>query len=147
HVSTLSLHDALPICTLSVATTDYRTSPDGQRQEFTEWHRIVVWGRQAENCSKYLAKGRSVLVEGRLQTRSWEDKQGQKRYTTEIIAQNVQCVGGGGATRERGDSMGGQSYGGGNQNYGGGNNYGGQDDYAQAPMGEPQTPGLDVIPF
>lgn len=83
-----------PVCTLSVATTDYRTSPDGQRQEFTEWHRVVIWGKQAENAAKYLAKGRSVLVEGRLQTRSWEDKQGQKRYTTEIIARNVQFVGG-----------------------------------------------------
>src|SRR5690606_38415366 len=143
HVSTLSLHDALPICTLSVATTDYRTSPDGQRQEFTEWHRIVVWGREAENCSKYLSKGRSVLIEGRLQTRSWEDKQGQKRYTTEIVAQNVQFVGGGGASRDRGEGMGAPAYGNQQQSYGQSDN-----DYsAPSQMGEPQTPGLDDIPF
>ncbi len=85
----------MAVCTLRVATTDYRNSPDGQRQELTEWHRVVVWGRQAENCSKYLAKGRSVFIEGRLTTRAWEDKQGQKRYTTEIVAQNIQFIGGG----------------------------------------------------
>ena len=82
-----------PIVTLNVATTEFG-SRDGQRQETTEWHRVVVWSKQAENCAKYLAKGRVVFVEGRLQTRSWEDKAGQKRYTTEIIANNVQFVGG-----------------------------------------------------
>ncbi len=82
-----------PVATFSVATTDYRNTPDGQRQEITEWHRIVVWSKQAENCAKYLAKGRTVFVEGRLQTRSWDDKQsGQKRYTTEIVAQNIQFL-------------------------------------------------------
>ncbi len=85
----------MAVCSLTVATTDYRTGQDGQRQELTEWHRIVVWGKQAENCSKYLAKGRSVMVEGRVTTRAWEGKQGQKRYTTEIVAQNVQFIGGG----------------------------------------------------
>jgi len=81
------------VATFSVATTDYRTTPDGQRQEMTEWHRVVVWSKVAENCAKYLAKGRTVFVEGRLQTRSWDDKQtGQKRYSTEIIAQNVQFL-------------------------------------------------------
>lgn len=84
-----------PVVTLNVATTDVRTDRDGQKQESTEWHRIVVWGKQAENCAKYLAKGRSVFVEGRLQTRSWDDKTGQKRYTTEIVAQMVQFLGGG----------------------------------------------------
>lgn len=81
------------VATLRVATTE-SWNRDGQRQEQTEWHRIIVWGRQAENCSKYLAKGRQVLVEGRLQTRAWDDKSGQKRYTTEIVASNVQFVGG-----------------------------------------------------
>lgn len=81
------------VATFSVATTDYRSSADGQRQEVTEWHRVVVWNKVAENCAKYLAKGRTVFVEGRLQTRSWDDKQtGQKRYATEIIAQNVQFL-------------------------------------------------------
>lgn len=83
-----------PVCTLNVATTDVRTD-NGNRQEKTEWHRIVVWSKQAENCAKYLSKGRTVFVEGRLQTRSWDDQQsGQKKYSTEIIAQNVQFIGG-----------------------------------------------------
>lgn len=80
------------VATLSVATTEFWTK-DGQRQEQTEWHRVIVWNRQAENCCKYLSKGRSVFVEGKVQTRSWEDKGGQKRYTTEIIANNIQFVG------------------------------------------------------
>jgi single-strand DNA-binding protein len=84
------------VATLNVATTENWLGRDGQRQENTEWHRVVVWGKQAENCSKYLAKGRSVFVEGRLQTRSWEDKNGQKRYTTEINASTVQFIGGAG---------------------------------------------------
>lgn len=111
-----------PVCTLRIATTDYRTSADGQRQEFTEWHSVVVWNKQAENCAKYLAKGRSVLVEGRLQTRSWEDKQGNKRYTTEIVAQNVQFVGGGQGRDRQAPGMGQQPAGGayGGSSYGGG---------------------------
>jgi len=82
-----------PVVTFSVATTDYRTGADGQRQETTEWHRVVVWSKMAENCAKFLAKGRTVFIEGKLQTRSWDDKQtGQKRYQTEIVAQNVQFL-------------------------------------------------------
>ena len=81
-----------PVVSLSVATTDFRKTPDGQRQDHTEWHRIVVWGRQAENCHKYLKKGRSVLVEGRISYRSWDDKSGQKRYNTDIVASNVQFM-------------------------------------------------------
>ncbi|MBC62509.1 MAG: single-stranded DNA-binding protein [Zetaproteobacteria bacterium] len=79
------------VCTLNIATTEV-WSKDGQRQEQTEWHRVIVWNRQAENCAKYLAKGRAVFIEGKLQTRSWEDKNGQKRYTTEITASNVQFM-------------------------------------------------------
>lgn len=83
----------MAVTTLSVATTEYRAGRDGApRQEFTEWHRIVVWGKQAENCHKYLKKGSAVFVEGRIQTRSWDDKNGQKRYSTEIIASNVQFM-------------------------------------------------------
>ncbi|MCX6117618.1 MAG: single-stranded DNA-binding protein [Proteobacteria bacterium] len=82
-----------PVVTFSVATTDFRTGADGQRQDVTEWHRVVVWSKAAENCAKYLAKGRTVFIEGKLQTRQWDDKQsGQKRYTTEIVAQNVQFL-------------------------------------------------------
>jgi len=78
---------------LSLATSENWTDREGQKQERTEWHRIVVWGKLAELCGKYLAKGRQAYVEGRLQTRSWEDSQGQKKYTTEIVASTVQFLG------------------------------------------------------
>lgn len=84
------------VATFSVATSE-TWMKEGQKQERTEWHRIVVWGKQAENCSKYLSKGRQVYVEGRLQTRQWEDQQGQKKYSTEIVAQTVQFLGNNGA--------------------------------------------------
>jgi single-strand DNA-binding protein len=83
------------VARLSLATSENWTDREGQKQERTEWHRIVVWGKLAELCGKYLSKGRQVYVEGRLQTRSWEDQQGQKRYTTEIVANTVQFLGGG----------------------------------------------------
>lgn len=85
-----------PVCELRVATNESWTDKQGQRQERTEWHRIVVWGKTGENSSKYLSKGRQVYVEGRLQTRSWDDKDGNKRYTTEIVANDVQFLAGGG---------------------------------------------------
>ena len=81
------------VANFTLATNDRWTDRDGKPQERTEWHRIVVWGKQAENCANYLAKGRSVYVEGRLQTREWEDKEGQKRQTTEVVAQLVQFLG------------------------------------------------------
>lgn len=87
------------VARLNLATSENWTGKDGQKQERTEWHRIVVWGRQAENCAKHLSKGRQVYVEGRLQTRSWEDQQGQKKYTTEIVASTVQFLGGGASER------------------------------------------------
>jgi single-strand DNA-binding protein len=80
---------------LSIATSDQWTDKDGQRQERTEWHRVVVWGKLAELCGKYLSKGRQAYVEGRLQTRSWEDQNGVKKYTTEVVAQTVQFLSGG----------------------------------------------------
>lgn len=129
-----------PVCTLSVATTDYRTSQDGQKQEFTEWHRVVVWSKQAENCAKYLAKGRSVLVEGRLQTRSWEDKQGQKKYVTEIVAQNVQFIGG-----QRDRAAGAQQSD--RPQQGRDQQQSSYDEQPSTGFGAPETPGLDEIPF
>lgn len=87
-----------PVCNLSVAT-DEGYVKDGQRVEKTEWHRIVVWGKQAETVANYLAKGRLVYVEGKIETRKWQDKEGQDRYTTEIKADRVQFLdpkGGGG---------------------------------------------------
>lgn len=80
--------DGRPVATFSVATDESYTT-NGQRVEKTEWHRVVVWGKQADFCGKYLAKGRLVYVEGKLQTREWTDTHGVKKYTTEIIAQAV----------------------------------------------------------
>ncbi len=91
-----SVGNGQSVARLNVATSEMWTGKDGQKQERTEWHRIVVWGKQAENCAKFLAKGRQVYVEGRLQTRSWEDTaSGQKKYATEIVANTVQFLGGG----------------------------------------------------
>ena len=82
------------VTTLSVATSESWNDKQGQKQERTEWHRVVVWGKLAELCGKYLSKGRQLYVEGRLQTRSWEDQNGQKKYTTEVVANNVQFLSG-----------------------------------------------------
>lgn len=81
----------------TLATNETWTDKNGQRQERTEWHRIVVWGRLAEICDEYLSKGRQVYVEGRLQTRSWEDDHGSKRYVTEVVADNLVFLGRGDA--------------------------------------------------
>jgi len=81
-----------PVANFTLATHERFNDREGKPQERTEWHRIVVWGKQAENCANYLAKGRSVYIEGRLQTREWEDKEGQKRQTTEVVAQTVQFL-------------------------------------------------------
>lgn len=90
-----------PVCNFSLATTESWTDKSGQKQEKTEWHRVVVWGKLAELCNQYLAKGRQAFLEGRLQTRSWDDKDGNKRYTTEILASTVQFIGGASANTER----------------------------------------------
>jgi len=83
------------ICTLSVATSDRFTDRAGQQREQTEWHNVVVWGKQADLCGQYLKKGRQVYVEGRLTTRQYEAKDGTgKRYRTEVVAQRVQFLGG-----------------------------------------------------
>lgn len=102
------------VARLSVATSENWKDRDGQKQERTEWHKVVVWGKLAELCGKYLSKGRQVYVEGRLQTRSWEDQQGQKKYTTEIVANTVQFLGGTtGASRDNSqqDDFGSQDFG------------------------------------
>src|SRR4051794_39155779 len=98
------------VCELRIATSESWNDKNGQRQERTEWHRIVVWGKRAEVCSKYLAKGRQVFVEGRIQTRTYDDKDGNKRYITEIIANDVQFLGGG---NREGGAPGGAGAGGG----------------------------------
>lgn len=81
------------VCKFSVATSESWTDRDGQRQERTDWHNVVVWGKQAETCGQYLAKGRQVYVEGSIQTRSYDDKDGNKRWITEIVARNVRFLG------------------------------------------------------
>lgn len=81
------------ICNMSIATTEsWNDKSSGLKQERTEWHKIVVYGALAELCSKYLAKGKQAFVEGKIQTRMWEDKENNKRYTTEIIASTVQFI-------------------------------------------------------
>ncbi len=87
------------VVNFSIATSENWTDKNGERQERTEWHRIVVWGKAGENCARFLSKGRMVYVEGRIQTREWEDREGQKRTTTEINAQTVTFLGGAGAGR------------------------------------------------
>ena len=82
------------VCNLSVATNDRRKGADGQWNDFTEWHKVATFGKTAENCSNFLKKGRQVFVEGRIQTRKWQDQEGKDRYSTEIIANAVQFIGG-----------------------------------------------------
>jgi single-strand DNA-binding protein len=82
------------VCNFSMATSESWTDKSGQKQEKTEWHRIVIWGKLAELCNQYLAKGRQLYVEGQLQTRSWDDaKSGEKRYITEVLGKTVQFIG------------------------------------------------------
>ena len=82
--------NAKAVANLSVATNRVYKDAEGKQHKDTQWHRVVVWGKTAENCKKYLSKGRSVYVEGRLQTRSFEDKDGVKRWTVEVVAERVQ---------------------------------------------------------
>lgn len=82
------------VANLRLATTERYTDRNGQKQEQTEWHRVVLFGRQAEVAQQYLTKGRQVYIEGRIRTRQWQDQQGQKRYSTEIVATNMQLIGG-----------------------------------------------------
>ncbi len=82
------------VANFRIATNERWNDKNGQAQERTEWHRIVVWGKLAELCNQYLTKGRQVYVEGRLQTREWMDKENHKNYTTEVVAQQVTFLGG-----------------------------------------------------
>ena len=84
------------VANFSLATTDKWTDKDGQKQERTEWHRVVLWGKTAEALQEYLTKGKQIYVEGRLQTREWTNKEQQKVKTTEIVADKIVLLGGGG---------------------------------------------------
>jgi single-strand DNA-binding protein len=94
------IKDGTPVANLRLATSESWNDPQGQRQERTEWHRIVAWGKLAEIAKEYMTKGRQIYVEGRLQTRSWDDREGNKRYTTEVRADQIVMLG------TRGDSGG-----------------------------------------
>jgi single-strand DNA-binding protein len=102
------------IMNLRIATTERYVTKGGEKQERTEWHRVVMFGTRADALNKYLSKGQTVYIEGRLQTRSWEDKDGNKRYSTEIVANDLLFLGGG---RGRGGDA---PEGGGGGGYGGG---------------------------
>lgn len=108
-----STQSGAQVANFTVATSRVYKDSSGQRQEETEWHRVVAWGRLAEICGQYLQKGKQVYIEGRIQTRSWEDKEsGQKRYSTEIVALEMQMLGrageGGGGGGGGGDLGGGK---------------------------------------
>jgi single-strand DNA-binding protein len=106
------------VVNFTLATSESWTDKGGERVERTEWHRIVVWGRTAEMCNQYLSKGRSVYIEGRIQTREWEDKDGHKRTTTEINANTVNFLGSPRSSGESGGSSGSPGNGGNNGNSG-----------------------------
>ena len=93
------------VATLNMATTEVWNDKGGQKQEKTEWHRVVLWGKTAESLNEYLTKGKQIYVEGRLQTRQWDDKDGNKRYTTEIRGDRVVLLGGGGGGRQMGGAQ------------------------------------------
>ena len=100
------------VATINMATTEVWNDKGGQKQEKTEWHRVVLWGKSAESLTEYLTKGKQIYVEGRLQTRQWDDKDGNKRYTTEIRGDKIVLLGGGGrsgggAPMDRGGDIGG----------------------------------------
>jgi single-strand DNA-binding protein len=138
------------VTNFTLATNEKWKDKDGNNQERTEWHRIVVWGRSAENCAQYLQKGSSVFIEGRLQTREWEDKEGNKRQTTEINAASVQFLsgrgnGGGAGGPGGGGPSGGDPGGGGS---GGGGPSGGDPGGGGSGGGNPGPgPAGDDIPF
>ena len=124
------------VANLSIATTERRKTREGNWDDHTEWHRVVCFGRTAENAQKFLSKGRQVYVEGRLSTRKWTDKEGKDRYTTEVVCDSLRFLsrggesGGGGYGGGGGGSYGGGggSYGGGGGGGGGGGDFGGADD-------------------
>jgi len=116
------------VANFNIATSEeWKDKDTGEKKERTEWHRIVVWGKLGELCGEYLSKGRQVYIEGRIQTRSWDDRDGNKRYTTEIIANDVQFLGGRDAGSESRPASGAPA-----------------SDFARSPM---QAPEDDDIPF
>ncbi len=132
------------VANFRIATTENWKDRDGQKQERTEWHRIVTFGKLAEICGEYLNKGKQVYLEGRIQTRSWDDRDGNKRYTTEIVCDQMQMLGrGDGGGQRGGGGGGGQGGQGGQGNQGNQGNQGGG-----APAGgQDEAPDFEDIPF
>jgi len=95
------------VATVSLATTERFTDKEGQKREDTQWHRIVIWGKTAQSLHEYLTKGKQIYVEGRIQSRKWTDKEGKEVTTTEIRADRIVLLGGGGGGDTRGGSRGG----------------------------------------
>jgi single-strand DNA-binding protein len=131
------------VTNLNIATSEQWKDKSGEKQERTEWHRVVLFGRQAEVAGEYLKKGRSVYIEGRLQTRKYTDKDGVETYSTEIVADRMQLIGGGreGGSGGDADFLGGGGGGGGMRREGGGGS-------KPAPGGKKNTDDFDDdIPF
>ncbi len=138
------------VANFRIATSESWNDKNGQKQERTEWHRIVVWGKLAELCGEYLKKGRQCFVEGRLQTREWTDKENRKNYTTEVVASGVTFLGG----RDAGEGAGsgGGGFRGRSSNNASRGNGGMDNDYGPPPMddnnmGGGHGGGDDDIPF
>jgi single-strand DNA-binding protein len=123
------------IASLRIATTDKYKDKEGNLQERTEWHSVTVFGRDADNVHKYCKKGKQLYIEGRLQTRKWQDKEGKDRYTTEVVAEVVRFLGGGQGGGSGESSGGGAGYSGGGQRGGYGGNRGGSGGYGGQPQG------------
>lgn len=124
--------DGTCVCNLRIATTERFKNREGNPQERTEWHRVVLWGRLGEIASQYLSKGRQVYIEGRIETRKWTDRDGNDRYTTEIRASNMQMLGGRGGEPGRPERPGDQPA--------------EKDPFAGSP-GPDEVPADDDIPF
>lgn len=123
------------VCTFTLATTDRFKNKQGEQQERTEWHNIVVWAGLAEICGKYLTKGKQVYLEGRIQNRSYDDRDGNKRYISEVVVNEMQMLG-------RAGDQGGSGGSGG----GGGRSTSSTENYSSAPQEPPFNPD-DDIPF
>lgn len=121
------------VAKFSIATKESWMDQENSRQERTEWHNIVVWGKQAELCGQYLAKGRQVFIEGAIRSRNYDDKEGIKRYITEIVAQRVQFLGGPGGGGGGGGGRGASTDGGG----GSGGHF---DEFGGGPIPEDDVP-------
>jgi len=148
-----------PVANLRMATSERFKDKSGQWTDRTEWHSIVAWGKDAEFCSNYLGKGALIMIEGRLQTRKWQDKDGQDRYSTEVVANRVQSLGG--RQGAEGGSGGGGSSGmrpqggmapqggarGNQPQQGGGNKPPYQDDEDLGPAFPSEASGMDDVPF